>query len=153
MALCLGTGPVHVTPPTPGAAEAAQCRDLAARLPDTLRPAVLLDGREPVQHRTAVTPVSDLTAAWGDPAVVLQCGVLPADDEPSDDQECYDGDGDACTGGVLWFHDALVMAPDPARWRTRTSPHLLMTVPDGNATGTSGPLTAVADALLGRPQR
>lgn len=48
----------------PGAA-AASCKDLMSALPDTLGGA---------QRRTLVMPV-DGVAAWGDPAVILRCGV------------------------------------------------------------------------------
>ncbi len=48
----------------PGAASAS-CKDLMSALPDTLAGA---------QRRTLVVPVEGV-AAWGDPAVILRCGV------------------------------------------------------------------------------
>ncbi len=73
MALCLlalagcsfggGTGSVAV--PRPDAAAAKLCRALHRVLP----------GKMEGQARTTARPVSDYTAAWGSPAVVLRCGV------------------------------------------------------------------------------
>jgi hypothetical protein len=54
-----------VNPPTPGRAAAAQCARLAAGLPATI---------EGLSTR-ATRPASPLTHAWGNPAVVLRCGV------------------------------------------------------------------------------
>jgi hypothetical protein len=60
---------VHVQPPAAGTAQRAACRALERALPRTL---------EHLQARPT-TPTSGLTAAWGDPPVVLRCGVgLPA---------------------------------------------------------------------------
>lgn len=59
------TGPVAVTPATPSSDEAAVCRGLVNALPD-----VVAD-----QTRRDVTPDDGTTAAWGDPAIVLRCGV------------------------------------------------------------------------------
>ncbi|CAA9363119.1 MAG: hypothetical protein AVDCRST_MAG16-3250 [uncultured Frankineae bacterium] len=73
--------------PAPTAAlspEAARsCRALLDALPDELDPGVQ---RRPVEDDTG------RTAAWGDPAIVLQCGVPPPDrpEEP------------ASVNGVLW---------------------------------------------------
>ena len=61
-----GHGPVDVTPPTPTGEVAARCSGLVKALPDTV--AEDLDTR-------AVSPSDALAAAWGDPAVVLRCGV------------------------------------------------------------------------------
>ena len=56
---------MRVEPPTPDPATAALCELLDAALPDRL------DGAD----RRPATPDSPLTAAWGDPALVLRCGV------------------------------------------------------------------------------
>jgi hypothetical protein len=54
-----------VAAPTPGGAASAQCAALQAQLPPTL-----------LGHkRRTTTPASPNTAAWGDPAIVLRCGV------------------------------------------------------------------------------
>jgi uncharacterized protein DUF3515 len=58
-------GPVGVDPPQPGATDAAQCRALIARLPTEVES----------QRRRDVTPSGALAAAWGDPPIVLRCGV------------------------------------------------------------------------------
>jgi hypothetical protein len=58
-------GPLAVPVPPGLDTSAAACRTLAARLPTTLRD---LAGRP-------VRPASVRTRAWGEPAVVLRCGV------------------------------------------------------------------------------
>jgi Protein of unknown function (DUF3515) len=58
-------GPVRIAVPQPSADVTAICGQLASRLPETL------DGRS----RRPTTPESDLVRAWGDPPVVLFCGV------------------------------------------------------------------------------
>jgi hypothetical protein len=62
---CGSGGPVAVSPPSPSGATAAICRALHARLP------AKVDGLT----EAATQPASQYTAAWGDPAVVLRCGV------------------------------------------------------------------------------
>lgn len=71
MAGCSSTdpGPVDVVPPPVDADGLAVCARLAPLLPATLG-----DGLE----RRAVTADPDRVAAWGDPAVVLTCGVPAA---------------------------------------------------------------------------
>lgn len=64
---------VAIPAPTPSSEEAEVCRALHRELPQTV------DGR---QRRTA-DPESDLTAVWGDPAIVLRCGV-PRPEKMSD---------------------------------------------------------------------
>jgi hypothetical protein len=60
----------------PDPATAALCKRLEAALPDHLDDA----------HRRPTTPQSPLTAAWGDPALVLRCGVpRPAGLGPTSD--------------------------------------------------------------------
>ncbi|MGX1886175.1 DUF3515 domain-containing protein [Streptomyces sp. NPDC055287] len=56
---------VAVPVPTPAPEEAGVCRSLHRELPDAV------DG----QKRRTADPESDLTAVWGDPAIVLRCGV------------------------------------------------------------------------------
>ncbi|MFI8520570.1 DUF3515 domain-containing protein [Streptomyces sp. NPDC085481] len=69
--------------PRPQAAEAAVCRALAKELPDTVA------GLE----RTGTEPDSELTAAWGDAAIVLRCGV-PRPEKMNDPQaQGVDADG------------------------------------------------------------
>ncbi|MFG2870044.1 DUF3515 domain-containing protein [Streptomyces sp. NPDC048338] len=61
--------------PSPPAEEAAFCRALAKVLPDTVA------GLE----RTDPEPDSELTAGWGDAAIVLRCGV-PRPEKMNDPQ-------------------------------------------------------------------
>ncbi len=58
-------GGTPVTAPRPSGTAAADCRALHRVLPSSL------DGLA----RRETTPASDFTAAWGDPAVTLRCGV------------------------------------------------------------------------------
>jgi Protein of unknown function (DUF3515) len=60
-----GDAAVEVAPPEPAPAAARLCRGLAARLP------AVVDGGD----RRDVSPASPYVAAWGDPAIVLRCGV------------------------------------------------------------------------------
>ncbi len=77
-----GESTVEVAVPEPDGAGAAACRSLVAALPD------VLDGAQ----QRAVEPVSDLTAAWGDPPIVLRCGVArPEAYEPTSLVGTYDG--------------------------------------------------------------
>lgn len=79
------TGPVAV--PSPSAeltdAQAQACAELVAALPDEIDPGV---------RRRPVEGDADRAAAWGDPPVVLTCGV-PEPDRP---------DEPAGVNGVLW---------------------------------------------------
>ncbi|MFI8960609.1 DUF3515 domain-containing protein [Streptomyces sp. NPDC053493] len=69
--------------PRPPAAEAALCRALAKELPGTVA------GLE----RSGTEPESELTAAWGDAAIVLRCGV-PRPEKMNDPQaQGVDADG------------------------------------------------------------
>ncbi|MFV2120236.1 DUF3515 domain-containing protein [Streptomyces sp. Act-28] len=63
---CAMTDPKAPVPvPSPAAAEVAYCRALHQELPDTVAGL----------RRSATEPRSELTAAWGDGAIVLRCGV------------------------------------------------------------------------------
>ncbi|MFE9041468.1 DUF3515 domain-containing protein [Streptomyces sp. NPDC012421] len=72
---CSAGARASVPVPTPPPAEAALCRALARELPDTVA------GRE----RSDPSPDSELTAGWGDGAIVLRCGV-PRPEKMSDPQ-------------------------------------------------------------------
>ncbi|MEU6930332.1 DUF3515 domain-containing protein [Streptomyces sp. NPDC046385] len=75
--------------PGPAAAEAAVCRSLAKELPGTVA------GLE----RSGTEPDSELTAAWGDAAIVLRCGV-PRPEKMNDPQaQGIDADG------VNWLYE------------------------------------------------
>lgn len=60
------SGAIDVGPPTDVEPASAQvCADLAGNLPDTVAD----------QESRSTEPESPLTAAWGEPAIVLRCGV------------------------------------------------------------------------------
>lgn len=85
-------GAVRVTPPRVESAVARTCADLVRALPRRVIGA----------PRREVRPDSQLTAAWGDPPVVLRCGVArPAGlSATSDVIEIRASAGGA---GVAWF--------------------------------------------------
>ncbi len=64
LAGCSSSSP-EIVAPNPSPADAAACRDLVAALPDTLAG----------QDRVDVTGDTAYGAAWGDPSIVLTCGV------------------------------------------------------------------------------
>ncbi|GAB3489516.1 DUF3515 domain-containing protein [Nocardiopsis coralliicola] len=70
------TGGVEVPVPEPDESVAAACEKLAGALPETL-----FD-----EERAETRPDSPLTAAWGDPAVALRCGVERPDAYQPDSQ-------------------------------------------------------------------
>ncbi|MEU8620963.1 DUF3515 domain-containing protein [Streptomyces sp. NPDC048623] len=80
---------VSVPVPSPPAAEAAVCRALAKELPGTVAGLA----------RTATEPESELTAAWGDAAIVLRCGV-PRPEKMSDPQA-----QGVDANGVNWLYE------------------------------------------------
>lgn len=88
LGLLLGAcgGPVEVDVPEPAGAQARACTELVEALPDEV------DGAE----RVEVSPADAPAAAWGDPAIVLRCGV-PMPSEFDDYATCHE------TDGVGWF--------------------------------------------------
>ena len=89
-------GPLAVEPPSPAPDEVAACEDFLAGLPDELAG----------EHRREITGGDGLVAAWGDPAIVLTCGVgAPA--EFGRASTCIEANG---TG---WFvPDSVLLDPD-----------------------------------------
>jgi uncharacterized protein DUF3515 len=88
----VGGGP-HPAVPSPSGAAAADCRALHGRLPDDVA------GR----HRVTLEEKSPYTAAWGDPAVVLRCGV-PRPDVLTPGSEHYNPTAPAVeVDGVSWL--------------------------------------------------
>ena len=82
-----GLRPVDVEPYEPQAGTAEVCRSLVAGLPRSVEDAV---------RRDVDSAVRTTAAAWGDPPIVLRCGVeLPADYRP--DAQVSEVDG------VAWF--------------------------------------------------
>jgi hypothetical protein len=92
-----GGGAVEVEPPKPRAGDAGYCRELRDALPKRV------DGEE----RRKVSPDSEFTAAWGDPAMVLRCGVPePAVLRP--ESASYDPLADTVgVNGVQWTVEAV----------------------------------------------
>jgi hypothetical protein len=89
---CTGTdaGPAV---PRPSGEAAESCRALHGRLPQRV------DG----QQRIALDPASEYTAAWGDPAIELRCGV-PRPEKLSPGSEHYNPTADAAeVNGVSWL--------------------------------------------------
>ncbi|MGW1837370.1 DUF3515 domain-containing protein [Streptomyces sp. BBFR2] len=83
----------EVTPPAPEGAAAGYCRALHKELPGTV------DGLA----RRSTGPASEYTAAWGDPAVQLRCGV-PKPGTLTSGSEHYNPTADAAdVNGVSWF--------------------------------------------------
>jgi hypothetical protein len=109
-----GVGPVDVEPfeAEPGSERA--CAALVDALPDVVSDAVRRD----------VVPASERTAAWGDPPVVLRCGVpLPAEYRP--DAQLLDVEG------IGWFP----VAGEGGTFFTATdrAPYVEVAVPDDYA--------------------
>jgi len=81
-----GTGPVEVDGTSPPSAQRASCEALVADLPATVADL----------ERRDVEPSDALAAAWGDPAIVLTCGVGRPDD--------YDpAAGCTTVDGIDWY--------------------------------------------------
>jgi len=118
---------VPVDPPETSAEQSAICRDLQTLLPDPL------DGRPSRQ----TGPLSPLTAAWGDPAVVLRCGVArPA--ALTLTSQLFQADG------VSWFAEQV-----SGGWRftaTGRKAYVEVTVP-GTQDQASAPLVDLAPAV------
>ncbi|WP_431041963.1 DUF3515 domain-containing protein [Streptomyces sp. P1-3] len=81
--------------PTPSGPAVGMCRSLHKELPRRV------EGLE----RRAVAPASDFTAAWGDPAVQLRCGV-PAPDVLTPGDPDYNPHPDSAElNGVEWVFE------------------------------------------------
>lgn len=121
MALLAGCGTtVDVDSPHPTGAAVAQCRDLLDVLPDDL------DGDD----RADVRPSGATAAAWGDPAVVLRCGVpRPASLQPA--SHCF------MVSGIGWYaemggrpYDGMSPPSDPVTFTAiNRSTYVEVTVP------------------------
>ncbi|MCB0895534.1 MAG: DUF3515 domain-containing protein [Nocardioides sp.] len=137
--------PPEIDAPDLSAADAAACRDLVDALPDTLAG----------QDRVDVTGETSYGAAWGDPAIVLTCGV----DEPeafTDSSTCVQMD---TTG---WFvPDDVLLSDDDSLDVTTTEmnyrPRVELFVPGDyrpegftNSIGAIGPLVQQHLKRVGR---
>jgi len=116
MAAC-SSGPPTIDVPELSAADATACHALVAAVPDTLA------GHD----RVAVTGDTELGAAWGDPAIVLTCGVGRPEDF-TDSSTCVTMDR---TG---WYvPDEVLLSDDESRDVTTTEmnyrPRVRLVVP------------------------
>lgn len=92
------SGPAAVDPPRPRGDTAAACRELLQAAPETVED----------QSRREVEPESPYTAAWGDPAITLACGVAKPDDLNAA-SECFE------VNGVGWYAEE---SPEQVRFTT-----------------------------------
>ncbi len=139
MATTAGCGSdVSVMPATPTGADLALCRSLVSDLPDSV---VDAEARE-------VSPDDGLVAAWGDPAIVLRCGVdRPALLEPT--SYCFE------INGVGWYAESDGKPLDGTQQPTSTvvfttigrRPYVEVTVPPDDSRSPVDPLTDVAAAI------
>jgi hypothetical protein len=123
---------VPVAAPSPPAAAADTCGALLGRLPRSL------DGRD----RRETSPRSPYTAAWGDPAVVLRCGVGRPAALRADSQL-------VTVEGVDWFFQDTRTADGAAAVRFTTTGRTAdveVTVPGPRAAATA-PLVDLAPAV------
>ena len=116
--------------PSPGAGVAKSCRELDRVLPSKT------DG----QDRRDPEPASALTAGWGDPAIILRCGVV----RPSkmDDPEADGVEVD----GVGW----LLEKQDDGSFRFTTTlrkAYVEVTIPKGRTGDGMAPLVDLASAI------
>lgn len=121
LAACGAPEPVRVDPPRPEGDAVAACRALAAELPDRV---------EGADRRDTAGESSDV-AAWGDPPIVLRCGVeRPKLLTPGD--ESYNPMSDAVqVNGVSWL---LEQDADGYRFTTvERTVHLEVLVPGAYA--------------------
>ncbi|MGK5532689.1 DUF3515 domain-containing protein [Streptomyces sp. URMC 129] len=128
-----GDGP-EVVEPSPTGEAAAACRELADGLPDRV------NGEE----RGSAADGTEFAAVWGDPAIVLRCGVpRPALITP--DSETYDPFAEAVVvNGVSWL---LEEEPGGKRFTTtERTVFVEVTVPDDYAPEVN-PLVDLAAAV------
>jgi len=140
LASCGGSGAVEIDAPSMSTADRAACRKLVADLPATVAG----------QHAREVSGDTGLGAAWGDPAIVLTCGVpLPSDF--SDTSTCIQ------TAGVGWYvPDDVLLSDDQTRDVTMTAvgyrPRVRVFLPGGyrpdGFPNTAATLGAVVDRDL-----
>jgi hypothetical protein len=129
-----GGGSPEVAVPSPDGEAARACRSLAEALPR----------RVGEQEREALDQDTPYAAVWGDPAIVLRCGVRsPAMLTPGSDT--YDPTADAVdVNGVAWL---LEEESDGVRFTTTERTMFVeVTVPDDYAPEVN-PLTDLAAAV------
>ncbi|CAM5700134.1 hypothetical protein SALBM135S_04550 [Streptomyces alboniger] len=122
-----------VVVPSPAAKAAGLCRDLHEQLPEKI------EGLD----RTDPGPASELTAGWGDPAIILRCGV----ERPPEmiDPE-YAAKNSVRVNGVAW----LLQKHDDGSYTFTTGARLAyveVTLPEERAGDGLGPLTDFAEPI------
>ena len=116
--------------PSPAAKAAGLCRDLHEQLPEKV------EGLE----RTDPGPTSELTAGWGDPAIILRCGV---ERPPEMIDPAYAAKNGVKVNGVAW----LLQKRDDGSYTFTTGARLAyveVTLPEERAGGGLSPLTDFA---------
>ncbi|SNS73976.1 Protein of unknown function [Actinacidiphila glaucinigra] len=121
-----GTAAGGVAVPSPSASAARMCGALHDALP----------GKVDGLSKRSVSPVSDLTAGWGDPTVVLRCGV-PRPEMLTPGNPVYNPTAEAVeVNGVSWLIEqtgdgyrftttgrkAFVEVTVPARYKPEVNP-------------------------------
>ncbi|GGV10867.1 hypothetical protein GCM10010260_56760 [Streptomyces filipinensis] len=127
-----------VAVPSPDAKTAQVCRDLHRVLPRKL------DGRS----RNDPGPRSAYTAGWGNPAIILRCGVVRPP-KMVDPEVAEGGDPDAIAGGVDGV-DWLMEKQSGGGWRFTTAnrtAYVQVSLPEGMSAQEEG--TAVLTDLAG----
>ncbi|WP_098245012.1 DUF3515 domain-containing protein [Streptomyces formicae] len=122
-----------VTVPSPEAKAAGLCRDLHEQLPEKV------EGLE----RTDPGPESELTAGWGDPAIILRCGV-PRPPEMIDPD--YAAKNGVKVNGVAW----LLQKNDDGSYTFTTGARLAyveVRLPEERTGDGLGPLTDFAGPI------
>ncbi|MFJ2174804.1 DUF3515 domain-containing protein [Streptomyces sp. NPDC087851] len=117
-----------VTVPTPSKEEAALCRALDKELPKTLAD---LDRADP-------EPRSELTAGWGDGAIVLRCGVPRPAEMGNPQAQAVEADG------VNWMLEERDSGPRFTTTYRQTYVEVTMTT---RFTHDSTPLAGLAEAV------
>lgn len=129
-------GDVSAAVPSPSATVTELCRNLDRALPSAVDD----------QHRRDPSPASALTAGWGNPAIILRCGV-ERPPKMTDPKVATGADPDAVAGGVNGVNWLMEKGEDGA-YRFTTASRLAyveVTVPEGR--DTSGALIDLASAV------
>jgi hypothetical protein len=129
-------GDVSAAVPSPSATVTELCRNLDRALPSAVDE----------QHRRDPSPASALTAGWGNPAIILRCGV-ERPPKMTDPKVATGADPDAVAGGVNGVNWLMEKGDDGA-YRFTTASRLAyveVTVPEGR--DTSGVLIDLASAV------
>ena len=131
-------GPVDVHAPTLQGADARTCRSFVDALPATLYG----------QPSRAVSPSAAPAAAWGDPAIVLTCGVAQPSDF-TDTSTCVQ------VNGVGWFvPDSVLLSSDNTKDVTFTAvgyrPRVQVMLPGTYRPAGFAAVTAVVGKLVGQ---